>query len=206
MAANEVSIYGNGGIMTGLAGTAVVYIGQVNSKYGFFYKLLNTTPDPDVEQWTFLSRDAFLVAVASGNGSYHSGIDVSSMLNEGNSATFITPVAGNDWKVNVINDNSLPRLYNNQPFYSLRGSGIAVIDPNTATYSNAPAVGPTAVAAAAAKSGSAEWLETIFGAKAAAFIKDNSTWIFVALLVVAYLLYMEKTGKGKKKAKFLGLF
>lgn len=206
MAANEVSIYGNVGTMTGLAGTAVVYIGQVNSKYGLFYKLLNTTPDPDAEQWTFLSRDAFLVAVAGGNGAYHSGVDVNSMLNEGNSATFITPVAGNDWKVNVINDNSLPRLYNNQPFYSLRGSGIAVIDPNTATYSNAPTAATTVVTTTAAKSATSNIIETLFGAQAAKFVTDNSVWIFIALLVVGYLLYVEKRGKGKKKSKFLGLF
>lgn len=205
MAANEVSLIGNIGTMTGLAGTAVVYIGQVNSKYGLFYKLLNTTPDPDVEQWTFLSRDAFLVAVAGGNGAYHSGVDINSMLNDGNSATYITPVAGNDWKVNVINDNSLPRLYNNQPFYSLRGSGIAVIDPNTATYTNAAPVATTTVAVTA-KSASANFLDNIFGTQLTTFIKDNSTWIFLGALVIAYLLYMEKSGKGKKKSKFLGLF
>ncbi|WP_028523201.1 hypothetical protein [Runella limosa] len=206
MAANEVSIIGNVGTVSGTLGTGVVYIGQVNSKYGLFYKVLNTTPDPDLEQWAFMPRDAFLTYVAQGNATYHSGVDVSSMLNEGNSATFITAVAGNDWKVTVINDNTLPRLYNNQPFYSLRGQGIAAIDANTATYSNSTTLGTTTVTTTA-KSSSSNVLESIFGTQVTTFIKDNSLWIFLVLLVLAYLYYREKQGKkGGKKSKFLGLF
>ncbi|WP_028526131.1 hypothetical protein [Runella limosa] len=206
MAANEVSIIGNIGTLTGTNGTGVVYLGQVNSKYGLFYQVLNTVPDPDVAQWAFLPRDAFMTYVAQGNGTYHSGVDVASMLNDGNSATFVTAVSGNDWKVNVINDNSLPRLYNNQPFYSLRGQGVAVIDPNTATYTNSTTTA-VVTTSTGSTSTSANFLENILGASTVTFIKENAVWILLIALVLAYLFYMEKKGKkGGKKSKFLGLF
>lgn len=206
MAANEVSIIANVGTLSGLAGVAAVYVGQVNGKYGFFYKVLNTAPDPDVEQWAYLPKDAFLTYIAAGNGTYHSGVDINSMLNEGNTATFISAVTGNAWKVTVINDNSLPRIYGNEPFYSLRGQGISAIDPATATYSNGTTIATTTTTTVA-RSTSANPLEAILGAQAVTFIKDNAVWILLVALVLGYLFYMEKSGKKVgKKSKFLGLF
>ncbi len=219
MAANEVTIIANVGTYTGLNGTAIMYIGTVNGKYALFYKFLNTSPDPDVEQWSFMSKDAFQNGVALGDATYHSGVDVNSLLNDDAAAAFLEPVTGNPWKVKtVLNEASpvLPRLYNNQPFYSLRGQGINTIDSNTATFSNnaaaATTVGSTTttnnavIPASTTKSTTANFLEGILGANAVAFIQKNALWIFIAFLVLAYLLYTEKSKKGKKKSKFLGLF
>lgn len=218
MAANDVSIIGNVGTFTGLNGTAVIYLGTVNGKYGLFYKFLNTTPDPDAQEWAFFPRDAFLNGVALGDATYHSGVDINSMLNDGQNAVFLTPVSGNDWKVNVINDTNpvLPRLYNNQPFYSLRGQGINAIDANTASFSNSAGGtggtttttttttgGTVTVTGGAGSSSTSNFIEDLLGAKTVTFIKENGVWILLIALVLAYMLY---TKKGKKKSKFLGLF
>lgn len=216
MPANEVTIIANVGTYTGLNGTANIYVGTVNGKYALFYKFLNTSPDPDVEQWSFMPKDAFLNGVASGDATYHSGLDVNSMLNDDAGAAFIEPVTGNSWKVKtVLNEASpvLPRLYNNQPFYSLRGQGINTIDSNTASFSNNPAAVATTTGTttgltttATANSAGKSFLDDILPASWITFINANAVWIFIAMLILAYLWYSEKTKKGKKKSKFLGLF
>ncbi len=222
MAANEVTIIANAGTYTGLNGTAIMYVGTVNGKYAWFYKFLNTTPDPDVEQWSFMSKDAFLNGVALGDATYHSGVDVNSFLNDDAAAAFLEPVTGNPWKVKtVLNEASpvLPRLYGQQPFYSLRGQGINTIDGNTASFSNnatsttvtgttttTTTAGGTTTVTAAASNSSASFLDGILPASVITFINKNAVWIFIAMLVLAYLWYTEKNKKGKKKSKFLGLF
>lgn len=218
MAANEVTIIANAGTYTGLNGTATMYVGTVNGKYAWFYKFLNTDPNPDVEQWSFMSKDAFLNGVALGDATYHSGVDVNSFLNDDAAAAFLDPVTGNPWKVKtVLNEASpiLPRLYNQEPFYSKRGQGINTIDANTASFSNSATTTTTTgtttttngnVITTTSSSSSASFLDGILPASVVKFINENAVWIFIAALVLAYLWYTEKKGKGKKKSKFLGLF
>lgn len=177
----------NIGTFKGLLGTAILYLAKTNSGTEFItHKVLEGSD----EFWSYVSRTALQSQMLSNDSIISSNIDVSKLAD-------VAPDGVLDANGHVIIDNGddLPRLATGQPYYSLKGAGIADYTEDTGTPTGGNTnTGGTVVIANKAKTIS----ETL--SEAVTWVTKNPLILIVILFALSELLGLTNLlGLRKKK-------
>lgn len=180
----------NVGTFKGYNGTAVIYLGEASGGTKFLlYKVL----EESTEFWKFMPRSAMQSYMAGGDATLSSNIDLTKMPD-----TAPDGVLDAEGNVSVDNGAGLPRLYDSQAFYSIKGTGIAVYTGDIGTPLSGAKSGSTVVVTSTNKTMS----ETI--SDLTTWVTSNWIWVAVgvfALLEVFGVTHFLGLNKKKKAAR-----
>ena len=120
-----VRILYNVGFRNKTEGDIVLYVGDTDTGKKFFGEFfLNTIPDPDVEEFRYVSADAVRASLAQDKAFVDPNLDYSDFVNE-LQPSFVADATLKIADANITNKNAtLKRLYTGQPLYAMLGDNV----------------------------------------------------------------------------------